>query len=175
MPNDYCAAFNYVVNVDQAAQLAKAIGDTSNATALAQEASKLRAQFQSEYYEPLRKVWANGAQTAMALALEVGVLSAADKSTLAAALAKDIADHKNHITSGIIGAKSLFPALTDNGQKTAAVDLAEQTSYPSWGAMIYNQYEPATSNLWELWDSPNEGPGMDSRNRMFGPAGVIFC
>lgn len=27
--------------------------------------------------------------------------------------------------------------------------------------MIYNDIEPATSNLWELWDSPFKGPSMD--------------
>lgn len=30
--------------------------------------------------------------------------------------------------------------------------------------MFNNDVEPATSSLWELWDSPTEGPGMNSRN-----------
>eukprot|EP01097_Dermamoeba_algensis_P004256 TRINITY_DN2810_c0_g1_i5.p1 TRINITY_DN2810_c0_g1~~TRINITY_DN2810_c0_g1_i5.p1 ORF type:complete len:188 (-),score=56.66 TRINITY_DN2810_c0_g1_i5:95-658(-) len=40
--------------------------------------------------------------------------------------------------------------------------------------MIYNNVEPATT-LWELWDSPFEGPGMNSRNHiMFGGVGEWF-
>ena len=44
-----------------------------------------------------------------------------------------------------------------------ALDLALQTSYPSWGYMINSQYEPATT-VWELWESDTEGPHMNSRN-----------
>ena len=36
------------------------------------------------------------------------------------------------------------------------------------GYMIANKYEPATT-LWELWNSDDQGPGMNSRNHiMFG-------
>jgi hypothetical protein len=38
-----------------------------------------------------------------------------------------------------------------------------QVSYPSWGYMFYNDVEPATSSLWELWNGPTKGPGMNSR------------
>jgi len=52
--------------------------------------------------------------------------------------------------------------------------LAEQTTYPSWGYMIYNDIEPATT-LWELWDTPTGNPGMDSRDHiMFGSLGSWF-
>ena len=44
------------------------------------------------------------------------------------------------------------------------VNLMEQTSFPSWGYMAFNNLEPATSNTWELWTAPTDGPGMNSRN-----------
>ena len=74
----------------------------------------------------------------------------------------------NHVTVGIIGAKALFPALDRLGETEVGVSLAEQTTYPSWGYMIFNEVEPASSSLWELWDSPTQGPGMNSRNHHSG-------
>lgn len=41
--------------------------------------------------------------------------------------------------------------------------------------MIYQQEEVSATTLWELWDSPSEGPGMNSRNHiMFGSVGAWF-
>jgi len=41
--------------------------------------------------------------------------------------------------------------------------------------MFNNDVEPATSSLWELWDSPTEGPGMNSRNHhMFSSISAWF-
>jgi hypothetical protein len=52
--------------------------------------------------------------------------------------------------------------------------LATQTTYPSWGYMITNPTEPATT-LWELWNAPSQGPSMNSRNHiMFGSIGGWF-
>merc|ERR1712167_457114 len=54
------------------------------------------------------------------------------------------------------------------------VRMNEVTSYPSYGYMITNQYEPATT-LWELWNSDSQGPGMNSRNHiMFGSVSSWF-
>ena len=51
---------------------------------------------------------------------------------------------------------------------------ARRTDYPSYGFMITHLDEPATT-IWELWDSPTEGPGMNSRNHiMFGTVGSWF-
>jgi len=79
-----------------------------------------------------------------------------------------------HLTTGIIGTKYLLPALSNNGYIQVAMGLAEQTTYPSWGYMIYNDLEPSTT-LWELWDTPTGSPGMDSRDHiMFGSVGSWF-
>jgi len=75
---------------------------------------------------------------------------------------------------GIIGTKYLMESLSATGHSDIALQLAENTDYPSWGYMIRNTIEPATT-LWELWDSPAEGPGMNSRNHiMFGSVGNWF-
>merc|ERR1711937_438270 len=79
-----------------------------------------------------------------------------------------------HTTTGIIGIKALFEALSRLGRADVPVLMTQQTTYPSYGYMIHNKYEPATT-LWELWNSDTQGPGMNSRNHiMFGTVSSWF-
>lgn len=64
--------------------------------------------------------------------------------------------------------------LSTHGRSDVALDVALQTSYPSWGYMIHNENEPATT-LWELWNADTTGPSMNSRNHiMFGSVSNWF-
>jgi alpha-L-rhamnosidase len=77
-----------------------------------------------------------------------------------------------HATTGIIGLKYMLEVLSQEGRTDAGVQMLQQRDYPSFGYMIHNEYEPATT-IWELWDAPKEGPGMNSRNHVMfgGPVG----
>jgi len=89
------------------------------------------------------------------------------------ALVNDV-QSKGHLTTGIVGVAQLFPVLSQNNYHDVALQLAQSTIYPSYGYMFSNAEENATT-LWELWDSPSEGPGMNSRNHiMFGSIGAWF-
>jgi alpha-L-rhamnosidase len=107
----------------------------------------------------------DGAQTAQAHALGVGVVPDANRATIAAYLVADIAKHNGHLSVGIIGMKHLMRALTATGNADIAINISLQTDYPSFGFAFNHEYEPATT-LWELWNGPTEGPGMNSRNHI---------
>jgi alpha-L-rhamnosidase len=65
-------------------------------------------------------------------------------------------------------------AQTNNGHHDMALELISSTTYPSYGYMFNNPYDNATT-LWELWNTPLAGPGMNSRNHiMFGSVGGWF-
>ena len=107
----------------------------------------------------------DGAQTAQAHALGAGVVPAAGVPTIASYLMADIAAHSGHLSVGIIGMKHLMRALTATGNAWTAVNISLQTDYPSFGWTFNHPDEPATT-LWELWNGPSEGPGMNSRNHI---------
>jgi hypothetical protein len=70
----------------------------------------------------------------------------------------------------------MLETLTTNGHSEVGIALNQQVTYPSFGYMIQGagNPEPATT-VWELWDSPTEGPGMNSRNHiMFGSVSSWF-
>eukprot|EP00051_Salpingoeca_urceolata_P031279 m.11050 g.11050 ORF g.11050 m.11050 type:complete len:1055 (-) comp3918_c0_seq1:182-3346(-) len=166
VPGEVCSAANLIVNVEQALALAQALKATSNATQLASLKASLVAEFNTAFFDASKKCWSDCGQSSYALAAACGAAAAAGVSnaTVASALAHDVASNQNHVTVGIIGAKSLFPVMSSGGQHAAAVDLAEVVTFPSWGYMLFNTVEPATTSLWELWDGPTQGPGMNSRN-----------
>jgi len=85
-----------------------------------------------------------------------------------------ISSKGNHVSTGIVSTAQIYPVLSDNGHHDLAVEMISSTTYPSYGYMFTNPYENATT-IWELWDAPMEGPGMNSRNHhMYAPVGAWF-
>merc|ERR1719445_868186 len=90
------------------------------------------------------------------------------RSSLEKGLLAQIETDANLLTTGIIGAKLLLPILHSLNATQLSLNLikggdAANASYPSWAWEGQNAMEPATA-VWELWDAPSEGDGMNSRN-----------
>lgn len=60
------------------------------------------------------------------------------KQKAAAILARKVAANNYHLDVGILGAKAILGALSDNGQAETAYKLATQDTFPSWGWWIAN-------------------------------------
>ena len=114
-------------------------------------------------------------QTAQILALALpNVVPSNVRNAVFEYLISDITEKANHVSAGIIGTAQLYPLLYDNGYHDRALELITSSTYPSYGYMFNNPYENATT-LWELWNAPFEGPGMNSRNHiMYGSVGAWF-
>jgi len=90
----------------------------------------------------------------------------ADLTAVSNVLLEDIVvTHNSHVSTGILGVPLLLQMLSNIGQPSLAFDLVSTKDYPGWGYMIFNDIEPATT-LWELFNSPFRGPGMNSRNHI---------
>ena len=97
----------------------------------------------------------DGAQTAQACAMALGIVPPASQAAVSQYLVQDIAAHGGAMSVGIIGNKFLHRALTAAGQAWLAANISMQTDYPSFGWTFNHPDEPATT-LWELWDGPSE-------------------
>jgi len=163
--NELCTGFSYIVNLSQLIELGTLINRTSDVTQLQSTLADIVQIYNEDFYHGSNKCYDNCGQTSYALSLLADAAPADEQAAMLSALINDIVNTQhNHVTVGIIGAKALFQLLKARQQVQVGIDLVEQTTQPSWGYMIFNDVEPATSNLWELWDSPTEGPGMNSRN-----------
>jgi alpha-L-rhamnosidase len=171
----YTAGLAFLDNLQQIIEMGQAIGDNGNVTSLLALQTQLIADFNAAWFKGTYygNSPTDGAQTAQAAALGVGVVPANLTSTIVSYLVDDIANnHAGHLSVGIFGQKYLTRVLTATGNAWLAANISLQTDYPSFGWAFNHPVEPATT-LWELWDGPTEGPGMNSRNHiMQGAIGV---
>ena len=65
----------------------------------------------------------NGCQTDVGTALWLGVVPKALLTSVVDALVKDIQAHDYHITSGILGTRSVYEALAMNGRMDVALKM----------------------------------------------------
>ena len=174
-------AFALLRDVTLMRDLAHALGNATAAAAYDAQFAKWAAEFNGVWYDAEAKSYSkNGAsamQTETALPLWLRIVPQADTDAVLASYVKDImVTHDVHTTAGIVGLKFGLEALTMYGRTDVALAMALQDTYPSFGYMAQGKGnpEPATT-VWELWDAPYEGDGMNSRNHiMFGTIGSWF-
>ena len=158
----FTSAFSFLVNVQQVYEIAVALNDTENAAKLMQVFKEQSQAFNKAFLD--NSQYLNGLQVTYVLPLYLGIVPTEIESQLINAFLNQLkGSDQAHITAGIIGAKFILPVLTQLKQQDLAMEIVQQTSYPSWGFMIHNEYEPATT-IWELWNSLNGSYTMDSRN-----------
>ena len=146
--------------------------DTTIYTALY---NQLTQEFHRVFYNTQTNVYADGLQAAQVLALALpGVVPDNMRAAIVDYLVTDIGKQGNHVTTGIVSNAQIYPVLSDNGHHDLALELVSSITYPSYGYMFNNPYENATT-IWELWNAPTGGPGMNSRNHhMYSTVGAWF-
>jgi alpha-L-rhamnosidase len=176
MTNVYLiASFAFLHDVSLVINMSQIIGFTNDTQSYTVFYQQLAEEFHSVFFTTASSFYADGMQAAQILALALpNVVPANVRDTVFQHLLQDIDNHGNHTTTGIVSTAQIFPLLSDNGHHDLAVQLASTITYPSYGYMFNNPYENATT-MWELWNAPFEGPGMNSRNHhMFSPIGAWF-
>ena len=173
----FTSAASWISSLGQALELATAVGGPT-ANAETHEYKKTREEatraFLDVFYDSSVHVFGNGGQTAGALGLELGILSPREQHAAFKEFQERITASPR-LQVGIIGARVLLSALVKGGRADLAMRLMTQEQFPSFGFMTSpSNAEPATSNMWELWDAPTQGPDMNSRNHhMFSSVGAF--
>jgi alpha-L-rhamnosidase len=176
MTNVYLiASFAFLHDVSLIINMSQVIGFTNDTQSYTTFYQQLANEFHQVFFTPSSNYYADGMQAAQILALALpNVVPANVRDAVLTHLIQDISSKGNHSSTGIVSTAQLYPLLSDNGQHNLAVQLVTTTTYPSYGYMFNNPYENATT-MWELWDAPMEGPGMNSRNHhMFASIGAWF-
>jgi alpha-L-rhamnosidase len=107
----------------------------------------------------------DGTQAGLSCALYQGLLNDADRDRITANLIDKVQKSDGHIDTGILGAKYILRALSDNGHPDVAWQIATYPGQPGW----VNWINMGATTLWEEWD------GSLSRNHiMFGDISSWF-
>jgi len=170
-PGDYIGDVWYYYDVSLFSRMAQVLGKADEAASYAQLAGEIKDTLNHTYFDANTANYANGTQTANAMALFLDLVPKDHRDALVRNLTDDIVyAHNTHLTTGFIGVKFLMPLLTALGRSDLAYDLAVQTTYPSWGYMV----KRGATTLWELWQEKT-GPAMNSQDHiMFGSVGAWF-
>jgi hypothetical protein len=150
------------------AYTAALMGKTAESLQYSNLAAQIRTSFNSSFYNSTSRLYSVGSQTAQSAALYFGLADTNQITAVTQALADNVRQLGNTIDTGILGSKYLLRALCDNGHSDAALALATQTAYPSWGHMVL----AGATTLWESWNGTGN---IDSLNHvMFGDISAWF-
>ena len=148
----------------KAARLLEKSDDHNRYTALAE---KIKKAINDKYFDKEKCLYASGVQTELSMALHWKIVPPGYEARVAANLAKRVAADGMHLDVGVLGAKAILNALSDNGQAEIAYQLAVQDTYPSWGWWIVN----GATTLYENWDI-NASRDISLNHMMFGEIGA---
>lgn len=146
------AAFNYVMNLDAMAQMAGALGKAADEARFAALAAEARPRLYSSYFNRSTGLFGLTpleAQSCTAAPLVLGgVMPDGGDEALAARLAAHIRSaDDSHLTYGSVGAKHVLPVLTATGHHDLAMEIATQTTFPSFGHWLAQ----GATTPWEDW------------------------
>ena len=159
-PLEFTSTAYYYADVIILAKTAKMLekqADYEKYTALAE---KIKSAFNAKYLNPDTGIYGSGFQTELSAALFWGLVPEEFKGKVAKNLAERVIADDTHVDVGLLGSKTIFNALSENGYADLAYEAASQETFPSWGWWIVN----GATTLYESWDL-----GASSLNHiMFG-------
>jgi alpha-L-rhamnosidase len=169
------SSFAVLHDVNLLINISKILDKTNDTDFYSTLYQKLAKEFHQVFYNTSSNFYADGMQAAQILALALpDVVPDNIREIVINQLVDDINQKGIHVTTGIVSTAQLYPLLSDNGHHDLALELVSSITYPSYGYMFNNPYENATT-IWELWNAPQTGPSMNSRNHiMYGSIGAWF-
>lgn len=151
------------------ARAARLFGRTDDHARYTALAAKTREAINRKYLDPQTGTYADGVQTELSVPLYWGIVPDSLRRTVARNLAHQVQEAGYHLDVGVLGAKAILSALSENGEAETAYRLATQTTYPSWGNWVVN----GATTLLENWDL-HATRDISDNHMMFGDIGGWF-
>ena len=156
---DLLATAYWALIAHMMSQMARAIGNESDAKQFDDLLNNIRAAFQKAYIKEDGTV-GTGTQTSYVVALYTKMAPENLEPKLVDKLVKDIESRNWHLSTGFLGTPFLLFALTDHGRSDVAYRLLLSDTYPSWGYML----SKGATTWWERWNGDTGDPAMNSYN-----------
>ncbi|RVU01019.1 alpha-rhamnosidase [Mucilaginibacter limnophilus] len=166
---EYTSSVYFYTDAVILAKAAKLFGKTNDYEYYSALAEKIKKAINNKYFNKQTCLYGSGVQTELSMALQWNIVPKEYRLRLAENLAKRVAADGMHLDVGVLGAKAILNALSDNGQAETAYKLAAQDTYPSWGWWIVN----GATTLYENWDI-NATRDISQNHMMFGEVGGWF-
>ena len=163
---DMFATLYYLYSTKLLAKMSHLVGKDERAAEYDALVESVRSAFNARYL--LDGHYLNPTQTLISMALVLGVPPDGHLESIIQDLADDVESRGWHLSTGFHGTRFIVQALSENGHHAAAVRLAVNRDYPSWGYQIGN----GATTIWERWNGDVGDPYMNSLNHYaFGSVG----
>lgn len=146
LPVGFISTAYFYQSVKRMESIARILERKKDADAYGNLMKQVKRAFNNAYFQDALSGY--GTQTGNAFALFLGLVPEGREQQTADRLAEDIRSRGNHLTTGHIGVKYVFEALTNYGHGSVAQAVLDQTDYPSFG----HQLSMGATTLWESWE-----------------------
>ncbi|MDP8998799.1 MAG: glycoside hydrolase family 78 protein, partial [Myxococcota bacterium] len=146
---------------DVTAQTAAILGDSANATAYANLAAMIKANFNAKFFNPATSTYGTGTQASNAIPLFAGLVPSASANNVVGALTTVTQNLKYTITTGEIALRQMVSALTAYGRSDVLYKMALQPNQPGYRYIAETLGE---TTMIEYWNYKDQWGNMRSRN-----------
>ncbi|MEI6565559.1 MAG: family 78 glycoside hydrolase catalytic domain [Verrucomicrobiota bacterium] len=161
-PAAYLISCYYFLCNELMAQFADRLG--KDPTTYTSKADELKLLINKKYFKPDSAIYANGSQTAQAVALELNIVPKDFEQKVADKLHENVQATGYHLDFGLLGSRHVLAMLTRYGYIEDAYKMAAQETVPSWGNFI----KRGLSTLAETWIMSPEFKDASLNHRSFG-------
>lgn len=146
--NEYTSTAYYYLDYTLMARFAELLG--KDATPYRQKAAQLKEAINRKFFDPSTGRYAEGTQTAQALALYLGLVPEGKEQQVADRLHDVVAGNGYFLDFGLIGSKTVPAMLTRYGYVEDAMRMITQTEAPSWGYWVQTMGYTTLPETWTL-------------------------
>ncbi|MBQ9660893.1 MAG: family 78 glycoside hydrolase catalytic domain [Bacteroidales bacterium] len=143
------ATYHYLLTTME--QIARHLGHDADAARYAGMAAQVRAAFNRRFRTGGRTVYEHGSQTALAMALYMGLVPEELRARTVEALVRDIELRGYALTAGDIGYRYVVQALQQNGRSDVIFKMNHNDAIPGYAYQL-KQGATALTESWQAYD-----------------------
>ncbi|MDU1889637.1 MAG: family 78 glycoside hydrolase catalytic domain [Dysgonomonas sp.] len=147
-PNDYTSTVYYYHDYMLMARFASILGKDASPYRL--KADQLKKLINDKFFNAETGIYANGTQTAQAIALYMEIVPEGKEQLVAENLHKTVTDNNYFLDFGLLGSKTVPAMLTKYGYVEDAYKMATKTDAPSWGYWVETMGYTTLAETWTL-------------------------
>ena len=133
-------------------QMALHLGHNADAESFVRRAENVRKAFGQKFYTGDQKVFENGSQTGLAIALYTGIAADSLQHEAVCALVRDLESRNYSLTSGDIGFRYVIQALQQNGLSDIIYKMNHNDSIPGYAYQL-RKGATALTESWQAYDN----------------------
>ncbi len=133
-PTEYTTSCYYYLDHLYMARFSELLG--YDGTIYKAKAEYLKTLINKKYFDEQKGIYANGSQTAQALALYLGIVPRGMEQLVADKLCRSVEENGGYLDFGVLGSKTVLRMLSQYGHADVAYRMATKRDVPSWGAWM---------------------------------------